>query len=108
MFHFHSSLTPRWIKENKNLTIPPDGTREEEEEKKNPPHIFIRDERGGERESRRKVFIDPREGAQRVCLCTLSRVKKSHNVPHIWEELRAVEGGAIRSTTRLLDLYHNS
>jgi hypothetical protein len=43
-----------------------------------------------------------------VCLCTLSRVKKSHNVPHIWEELRAVEGGAIRSTARLLDLYHNS
>jgi hypothetical protein len=49
-------LTPRWIKENKNLTIPPDGTRKEEEEK-NPPHIFIRDERGGERERVGERFL---------------------------------------------------
>lgn len=61
---------------------------------------YLYETKGAARESRRKVFIDPREGAQRVCLCTLSRVKKkkkSHNVPHKWEELQAEEGGAIRS-----------
>jgi hypothetical protein len=56
VFHFHSSLTPRWIKENKNLTIPPDGTREEEEEKKPSAHIYTRRKGRRERETAKGFY----------------------------------------------------